>query len=121
MRRIKFFISAKLNKLNVLASSNIPKIANEPPITAEKKGLNACRQMLETKWPRMLEGVIAREYLKEVEIKFILMFGIAFFIFLKFSNEIIVIEIKNDTDMLLILIIGVKTINEMNNAIDPMM
>ena len=89
-----FFNCVKSNKLKSFVNIITPKIAIEPPKTADKKGLNRCRQMLDKKWPNMLEGAIIKAYLNAVLIKFILRLGIVFLIFLKFNNDIIVIDKK---------------------------
>jgi len=112
--------SLKLKILNNLHSKTTVRIAVLPPITAEKKLLKMCKQIFEMKCPNKLEGAIINEYLNEIPIKFMFMLGITFLIFLKFKRVVSVIEIKKETIMLFIPIIGVKTINETNKAIDPM-
>ena len=87
----------KSNRLNSFANNTTDSIAMPPPMKAEKKFVNICRQMLEIKWPSKLDGAIIKEYLKDVAAKFTFKLGITFLIFLIFSNVIIVIERKNET------------------------
>lgn len=114
-------ISLKSNKLKTLDNKITEIIATPPPITAEKKLVKKDRQMLDIKCPKRLDGAMISEYLKDKLIKLIFKFGIAFLIFIMFNNEINVIDKKNDTIMLLILIIGVKTIKLTNKTIEPIM
>lgn len=72
-----------------------------PPIKAEKNSVNIYKQIFEIKCPNKLEGIIKSEYLNEVVIKLIFKFGTAFLILFKLSKDIMVIEIKNETIMLL--------------------
>lgn len=96
-------------------------MAIPPPITAEKKLLKINNDMFEMKWPNKLEGATINEYLKLVPIKFMLRLGSTFLIFRIFKSVINVIEIKNETVMLLIPINGVKIIKLTNKAIEPIM
>lgn len=65
-----------------LLNNTTDKTAIPPPINAEKKFVKKCKQMLEMKCPKILEGAMIREYLKDVEIKLIFKFGTTFLIFL---------------------------------------
>ena len=109
------------NKLNTLLNIKTQIMAVTPPITAEKKLLNVCKHMLETKCPRMLDGAMINEYLNEVPIRFTDKFGTTFLIFLMFRSVINVIDKKNETIMLLIPISGVKIIRLANKTNEPTM
>ena len=63
---MSFLISIKSKILNNFIKTIKLQIDIEPPITAEINGLNAYKDMLEIKCPKMLDGTIINEYLKDV-------------------------------------------------------
>ena len=62
--------SFSLNKLNTLDNNRTQMMATIPPTTAEKKLLRNVRQIFETKCPKKLQGIIIRQYLTNVDVKF---------------------------------------------------
>ena len=110
-----------LNKLKIFAKITTERIDIPPPITAEKKHEKKWRHMLETKWPEILDGIISSEYLADVVIKFMFKLGTTFLILYRLRREIIVMDTKKETIILLMWIIGVKSIKLSNKTIEPTM
>ena len=114
-------MSLKLNRSQIFAKIINPITAMLPPTTAEKNVPIKYSKMFETRCPKMLQGAMIIEYLKESGRMFMFNFGITFLIFLMFKRVIILMEIKKQTITLLILIIGVKTITPTIKTDDPIM
>ena len=119
--KTKSITCCKSYKLNILQRISVDSIAIPPPITAEKKLLNACKQIFETNWPNKLEGKAIKKYFKHNFTMPNLKSGTAFLILLKFSKLMIVIEEKNDTIIEFIPIKGVKIIKQANKTNEPIM
>lgn len=84
-----------LYKLNILQTINVASMLNPPPTIHEMNIGKNLKHMFATKCPRRLAGKTIAKYFNVVLIKSNLKSGTAFFINLKLSNDIIVIDKQN--------------------------
>lgn len=107
--------------LNSCKSSRVSSIANPPPITPAKNVGRKCVQIFDKKCPIIETGTRISTYLERLSIILFPSVGNSFFIVLKLSSAVVLIDRKNATIIEDILIIGVSVNKQMNSTTEPIM